>query len=98
VLTQVARNAAAGGAPHAGAHDLHRSHQGISEEHGPGQGVAELSTGLRIGCDPARVIIGCPRDKAGTQDLEQPRLGGLDDRTGTGIDGLLDFEGHVSLG
>ena len=63
----------------------------------PGQGVAELRTGLRIGCDPARVIIGCPRDQAGTQDPEQPRLGGLDDQTGTGIDGLLDFEGHVSL-
>jgi hypothetical protein len=67
------------------------------EEHGPGQCVPELLAGLRIGRDPARVVIGSARDQAGAQDPEQPRLGRLVDRAGTGIDGVLDFEGHVRL-
>jgi hypothetical protein len=54
----------------------------IRTDNGPGQGVAELRTGLRIGRDAAWVVIGCPRDQAGTEDPEQPRFGRLDNGLG----------------
>jgi hypothetical protein len=97
VLTQVARNAAAGGTTHAGAHDLHRRHQRVREEHGPGQRITELRAGLRVGRKPARIVIGRARNQPGAQDSEQPRLGWPDDRAGSGIDGLFDFNCHEGI-
>lgn len=92
MLTQIARNTAASRTTHAGAHDLHCRHQRVCEKHGPGQRVPELRAGLRVGRDPARIVIGRATNQPGAQDPKQPRLG-LDDRARTGIDGLLDFEG-----
>ena len=98
VLPQVACDTASSSAPHAGAHDLNRRHQRISEEHGPSQRVPELRAGLRVRRDPAGVVVRSTRDQAGTQDPEQPRLGRFDDGAlAIEITRLFDFEGHVGV-
>ena len=88
---------AAGGATHAGAHDLHRRHQRISEDHGPGERIPELRASLRVGRDPARIVIGRARNQSGAQDPEQPRLARSDHRAVCQVTGLFDFEGHACL-
>jgi hypothetical protein len=96
MLPQVARNAAPGSAPHARAYDLHRRHQRIGKDHGPRQRVPELRAGLRVGRDPAGIVVGGARDQAGTQDPEQPRFGRFDDSALViEVAWLFDFEGHV---
>jgi hypothetical protein len=39
-----------------------------------GQGIPELRAGLRVGRDPARVVIGRARNQPRAQDPEQRRL------------------------
>src|SRR6202020_2163055 len=57
----------------AGTDHLDADHQRIGEQHGPQHAVAELRTGLRIGGDTARIIIGGAGDEARPQ-LPYPRV------------------------
>jgi hypothetical protein len=94
MLPHVAGKTPAGGSAHPGADRLHRGHQRIGEEHRPGERVAELGASLGIGSYPTGIIVGCAGYQAGAKDAKQPRLGRLDNRALSGIDGLLDLECH----
>jgi len=96
MLPQIAGKAAAGGSPDPGAHDLHRGHQRIGEQHGPGEAVTELRASLRVGRDAARIVIRGARDQTGTQHPKQPGPGrfhdGLESRSaGCSISRVIIF-------
>jgi hypothetical protein len=94
VLSQITGNPAAGGPTHASTHDLHRGHERIGKQHGPGQGVTELCASLRVGSDSARIVVRCARDQARPENTQQSRFARFDDGTWTDVASLLDFEGH----
>jgi len=48
-------------------------HQGESKEGGPQQAEAELAPDLRVGADPARVVVACPGDEPRSKQLEKAR-------------------------
>ena len=96
MLAQIAGKTPPRGAANPGTYHLNRSHQRIGEQQRPGQGVAELRSGLRVGRDPAGIVIRGPGDQTGAQHAEQSRLCRRDHRARTGVNGLLDFKRHVS--
>jgi hypothetical protein len=73
----VAGNAAAGDAPHPRGDFLDRDHQRKCQQHGPADAVAELRTGLAVGADPRRIVVGRPGDQSGSERFQE-RLMGLD--------------------
>ena len=50
-------------------------HEGQAEQHGPGEGVAELRADLAVGGDAAGVVVGGTGDEAGADAVEQAGLG-----------------------
>ena len=77
-IGKIGADAAAGDAADAGADLLNGCHKWISYDHCPEQGVAELRTHLRIGCDPTWIIVGRAGDQSRTQEQEnglQPAMG-----------------------
>ena len=56
------------------AHQLHRRHQRVGEQHRPQQTVAELRAGLGISGDAARIVVGSAGDDAGTDIPFEPRI------------------------
>jgi hypothetical protein len=67
VAADVRRETVAGHAAHTGAHHLDADHQRIGENNGPAKLVAELSTGLRVCRDAARIVVGRAGDQPGTE-------------------------------
>jgi hypothetical protein len=67
----VRSEAMAGHASHPCADHLDPHHQWKREDHRPAELIAELRTGLRVGRDPARIVVGGARDEAGAQ-LPEP--------------------------
>ena len=70
----VSDKAAARDTSDAGAELLGRHHQGIGEEHRPGDAVAKLSARLTVGADARRIVVGCAGNQSGPQCLKQARL------------------------
>ena len=68
---QIAGDAKAGDAADAGADLLDRDHQRVAEHQRRGQAVAELRADLRIGGDPAGIVIRRPGDQARPEHPEQ---------------------------
>ena len=68
---QVLRDAAPGDAADPAADLLDDDHEGEAEQHGPGEAVAELSSDLAVGRDPARVVVGRTGDQARAQPPDQ---------------------------
>jgi hypothetical protein len=68
--------------------DLHRGHERIGKQHGPGQGVTELGASLRVGRDSAGIVIRGAGDKAWTKDSEQSGFGRLHNGARTEIGAL----------
>ena len=68
----VAGNALAGHPAHARADLLDRRHQREAEQHHPAQRVAELRARLRVGGDPARIVVGGAGDQSRAEPAEQP--------------------------
>ncbi len=75
VPADVAGDAVAGGPADARADFLDRHHQRIAEQHRPADGEAELRAGLRIGADPARVVVRCAGDEARAENLHTAAFG-----------------------
>jgi hypothetical protein len=65
---QICGDAASGGAADPSADLLDSRHQRVGEEQRPADSKAELRTRLRIGGDPARIIVGRAGNKAGPED------------------------------
>jgi hypothetical protein len=51
---------------------LNRGHQRIAEQHDPGHTVAKLGADLRIGRNPARIIVGGASDQTRAEEGEKP--------------------------
>ena len=68
----VAGNPLPGGAAHARADLLDRRHQREAEQHHPAHCVAELSPGLGVGGDAARIVVGGAGDQPRAKAAEQP--------------------------
>ena len=60
------------------ADQLDRRHEGQRQRHGPGQRIAELGAGLRIGGDAARIVVGRARGQAGSERAPGPPQDGVD--------------------
>jgi len=71
VIAEVARDAVPGDAADARTDDLDADHQRRRQEHAPQHAEAELRTGLRVGRDAARVIVGRAGDESGAEPLEK---------------------------
>ncbi len=59
------------------AHQLDRNHEWRRQKHGPEQTVTKLRSGLRIGCDARRVIIGGTGHQSRTKQPKHQVLGFL---------------------
>jgi hypothetical protein len=59
--------------PDLGADHLDRAHERIGEKEGPGEGEAEGRAGLRVGGDPARVVVRSAGYQAWTENVGEPR-------------------------
>jgi hypothetical protein len=68
MLAYVCGDPFAGGAADPGADLLNDGHQGIAEQHGPGNGITQLCAGLGIGRNAARIVV-CG---SGNQPWPQP--------------------------
>ena len=66
----IGRNTVSRGPTYAAADLLDRGHERIDEEKCPSNGEAELGGCLRVCGDAARIVVGGPGDKAGTQDYQ----------------------------
>jgi hypothetical protein len=53
-------------------HHLHGDHQRIREQHRPGERIAELRPGLRIGGDAGGIVVGGAGDQTGAKELQEP--------------------------
>ncbi len=85
LLAQRRRQPLPGHHSNAGAHHLNRGHEGPGQQRGPEEPSAELRADDRIGCDARRVVVGRPRDHAGTErgrDATEPPLRGRRIRVG----------------
>ena len=58
---------------------LRHGHQRVGERHQPQQGETHLCASLRVGGDPAGVVVGGAGDQPRPEDAEQARLGRTDD-------------------
>ena len=92
----VACDPVTGRATDAGADLLDGRHQWVGEQHGPGDREPELRACLGVGCDAARVVIGGPRDQAGTENLEKARLGRTDHLDRAVLIGLRHLHAMIS--
>ncbi len=63
--------AGAGNAADMCTHQLHRRHQRIGQDHRPEQMEAKLSTRLRIGGNPARIVVGRACDQPWSELCKQ---------------------------
>jgi hypothetical protein len=79
MAADVARQPAPSGAAEAATDFLRHSHQRVGERHQPQQGEACLRASLRIGGNPARIIVGGASDQPRSEDAEQTRLRWTDD-------------------
>jgi hypothetical protein len=61
-----------------GADKLNGDHEWRRQKNRPQQAITEVGSGLRIGCDTGRIVIGGPRDKPGPSSRNKifARLGG----------------------
>ena len=73
MIADVARDAVPGDASDARRHDLDADHQRRREQHAPQHAEAELRAGLRVGGDPARVVVGRAGDESGPRRLKKLR-------------------------
>jgi hypothetical protein len=71
MLAKVCRYPGPGNAPEPTAGFLYRGHEWKREKHGPQHGHAKLTAHLRIGGDPAGVIVGCSGDQSWSQTQQK---------------------------
>src|SRR5882757_9016582 len=67
----IAGYAVAGDAADARRDLLDRRHQRKGQQHGPADAVTELRTGLAVGADPRRIVVGRAGDQSRAERLEK---------------------------
>jgi hypothetical protein len=68
---EIAGDSMAGRSPDARTDLLNSDHQGIGEEHGPADAIAELRAGLAVGPDARRIVIGRSGDQTWTKPFAE---------------------------